>query len=291
MAEWLGKPVAHSPPSDMDSNNQSEKSSELFAQFEHRLPKKTTHKTPKTKNHVVWSCGCDRPNLDSRPGPSFHFLSPTVKPFVHLCRPASLAPVPQSTTVPSFHSQFPLLFLPQSWSLAWIWLQSCRPTSQSWSISNPLDCISLTPSPSCRPQCVKVQTLSRQIREEDARLSLITSPRVKHSPARPSPQKCHLPRDPWINWPWSSSNRAACSSLASERAQTSSSCPVPPDSVAVAHAHTPVASPVAQSRRRSTVLLSSCPPPPDLFAFLSLTSLASCPSSLGAQTSPFLPHV
>lgn len=144
----------------------------------------------------------------------------------------------------------------------------------------------VVPPPVCCPQCVKVQTLSRQIRAKDTRLSQIISPRVKHSPARP-PQKCHLPRDPLINWPWSSSNRTACSCAASESPNI-----VPPCSSRLGFCSptpTPPRRPAAQSSRCCYCCAISSPP--ELFAFLRLTSLASCPSSLGAQTSPFLPHV
>lgn len=144
---------------------------------------------------VPVSCGRDRPNLDSVPSPS----EPTVTVYLYRrLRLPPLAPV-----------------LPQSWSLsglvAVLHFQSPSPSLfRILSTAYPsLPRRPVVPPPVCCPQCVKVQTLSRQIRAEDARLSQIISPRVKHSPVRPPP-KCHLPRDPLINRPWSSSNRAAC---------------------------------------------------------------------------------
>lgn len=60
-------------------------------------------------------------------------------------------PLPQSK---SLHSQTCyLLLLPQSWSLSGFGCSPASPSSQSQTISNPLDCISLTPSssPSSQP--------------------------------------------------------------------------------------------------------------------------------------------
>lgn len=128
---------------------------------------------------VLWTG--DRPNLDSvPPSPPLPFTSTVCRPY------------PSRSPRPSL--------LPQSWSLSGFGCSPAVPVSQSQSIfescrlhiPRSLVVPSLQP-PVCCPQCVKVQTLSRQIRAKDTRLSRIISPRVKHSPARPPLQVSLFP--------------------------------------------------------------------------------------------------
>lgn len=66
--------------------------------------------------------------------------------------PFRFLPHAAGAPTPVIHGpSFPELLLPQSWSLSGFGCNSAVPVSQSWSISNPVDCISLTPSPSRRP--------------------------------------------------------------------------------------------------------------------------------------------